>query len=151
MEFPLAKLSDRKKGFVIAFSEAFLAFIVGYLFGHYVLSFSFFDSLFLALAISITSSVLVIRILEDLGVIRDNTSILTLGVCVIEDIITISLLAILQSVASAGSFLILEIGASIGLFLAFIVGTLLIGSRTISKLINYVGKLNEPDVLIVVL
>jgi monovalent cation:H+ antiporter-2, CPA2 family len=58
-------------------------------------------------------------------------------------------LAILQSVASAGSFSILEIGASIGLVLAFIVGTLLIGSRTIFKLINYVGKLNEPDVLIV--
>jgi monovalent cation:H+ antiporter-2, CPA2 family len=147
--FLLQSLAIGKKAFVIALSEAFLAFIVGYLFGHYVLSFSFFDSLFLALAISITSSVLVMRILEDLGVIRYNTSILTLGVCVIEDIITISLLAILQSVASAGSFSILEIGASIGLVLAFIVGTLLIGSRTIFKLINYVGKLNEPDVLIV--
>jgi Kef-type K+ transport system membrane component KefB len=77
--FLLQSLAIGKKAFVIALSEAFLAFIVGYLFGHYVLSFSFFDSLFLALAISITSSVLVMRILEDLGVIRYNTSILTLG------------------------------------------------------------------------
>jgi len=89
------------------------------------------------------------RVLEDLGVIRDDTSLLILGVCIIEDIITISVLAILQSIASTGSFSLVKIGISIIIVLVFIIGTLLIGSRVIPRLINYVGRLNKPDVLIV--
>ena len=66
-----------------------------------------------------------------------------------EDIITISILAVLQSVASNGSFSMLKIGTSIGIVLVFIVGTLLIGSKIIPRLVNYVGRLNKPDVLVV--
>lgn len=58
MEFPIEKLRKiGKKAFVIALSEALVTFGVGYFFSHYVLNFAFYDSLFLALAISITSSV----------------------------------------------------------------------------------------------
>ena len=118
MEFPIEKLKKvGKKAFVIALSEALVTFGLGYFFSHYVLNFAFYDSLFIALAISITSSVLVMRALEELGVIREETSSLILGVCVIEDIITISILAVLQSVASTGSFSMLKIGTSIGIVL----------------------------------
>ena len=150
MEFPIEKLKKvGKKAFVIALSEALVTFGLGYFFSHYVLNFAFYDSLFVALAISITSSVLVMRALEELGVIREETSSLILGVCVIEDIITISILAVLQSVASNGSFSMLKIGTAIGIVLLFIVGTLLIGSKIIPRLVNYVGRLNKPDVLVV--
>jgi CPA2 family monovalent cation:H+ antiporter-2 len=150
MEFPIEKLKKiGKKAFIIALSEALATFAIGYLFSHYILSFSFYDSLFVSLAISITSSVLVMRVLEDLGVIREETSTLILGVCVIEDIITISFLAVLQSVASTNSFSMFKVGASIVVVLGFIIGALLIGSKTVPKIINYVGRLNKPDVLIV--
>jgi hypothetical protein len=43
-----------------------------------------FDSLFLALAISVTSSVLVIRVLEELNVIREEASLLILGVVLLK-------------------------------------------------------------------
>ena len=150
MEFPLEKLKKiGKKAFIIALSESMLTFVIGYIFSHYILNFGLYDSLFVALAVSITSSVLVMRVLEDLGVIRDDTSLLILGVCIIEDIIPISVLAILQSIASTGSFSLVKIGISIIIVLVFIIGTLLIGSRVIPRLINYVGRLNKPDVLIV--
>jgi monovalent cation:H+ antiporter-2, CPA2 family len=150
MEFPIEKLKKiGKKAFIIALSEALVTFAIGYLFSHHILSFSFYDSLFVSLAISITSSVLVMRVLEDLGVIREETSTLILGVCVIEDIITISFLAVLQSVASTNSFSMFKVGTSIVVVLGFIIGALLIGSKTVPKIINYVGRLNKPDVLIV--
>jgi monovalent cation:H+ antiporter-2, CPA2 family len=150
MEFPIEKLKKiGKKAFIIALSEALVTFAIGYLFSHYILSFSFYDSLFVSLAISITSSVLVMRVLEDLGVIREETSTLILGVCVIEDIITISFLAVLQSVASTNSFSMFKVGTSIVVVLGFIIGALLIGSKTVPKIIDYVGRLNKPDVLIV--
>jgi CPA2 family monovalent cation:H+ antiporter-2 len=73
MEFPLEKLRKiGRKAFVIAISEALGTFVAGYIVGYYALNFSFFDSLFLALAISVTSSVLVMRVLEELNVIREE-------------------------------------------------------------------------------
>ena len=81
--------------------------MAGYIVGYYALNFSFFDSLFLALAISVTdstkSSVLVMRVLEEPNVIREEASLLILGVCVIEDIIIISMSAILQSLGCTGN------------------------------------------------
>jgi monovalent cation:H+ antiporter-2, CPA2 family len=66
------------------------------------LGFNFYDSLFLALALSITSTVITIRMLEEVGLIRDKSSTLILGVLIVEDIIAISTLGILQSFAAMG-------------------------------------------------
>jgi CPA2 family monovalent cation:H+ antiporter-2 len=63
------------------------------------LGFSFCDSMFLSLALSITSTVVTVRVLEELGLIYDKSSLLLLGISIIEDILAISILAILQSVA----------------------------------------------------
>jgi CPA2 family monovalent cation:H+ antiporter-2 len=152
MEFPIAKLRKiGKKAFIIAASEAFGTFVIGFMVGHSVLQYQLFDSLFLALAISVTSTVIVMRILEELNMIQDEATTLILGVAVIEDIIIISMLAILQSVASSplGDVSILEIATSIGLVLAFIGGVLFLGSKVVPRFINYVGSTNQHDILVV--
>jgi CPA2 family monovalent cation:H+ antiporter-2 len=152
MEFPIEKLRKiGRKAFLIALSEALGTFSIGLLVGLYVLNFSFFDSLFLALAISVTSTVIVMRVLEELGMIKDESSILILGVAIIEDIIVISMLAILQSVGSTGGLSFADVGISVGITLAFIVGVLVIGSKTVPKLVDRVSKTNQHDVLVVVI
>jgi CPA2 family monovalent cation:H+ antiporter-2 len=83
--------------------------------GQYALGFSFFDSLFVALTISVTSTVIVMRVLEELDMIREEASVLILSVAVIEDIIVISMLAILQSVGSTGGLSFADIGISVGI------------------------------------
>ena len=130
MEFPIEKLRKiGRKAFVIAMSEALGTFSIGYFVGQIALNFSFFDSLFVALAISVTSTVIVMRVLEELDMIKEEASVLILGVAIIEDIIVISVLAILQSVASTGSLSFVDVGISIGITIAFIAGVLVIGSR----------------------
>ena len=152
MEFPIEKLRKiGRKAFLIALSEALGTFSIGLLVGLYVLNFSFFDSLFLALAISVTSTVIVMRVLEELGMIKDESSILSLGVAIIEDIIVISMLAILQSVGSTGGLSFADVGISVGITLAFIVGVLVVGSKTVPKLVDRVSKTNQHDVLVVVI
>jgi monovalent cation:H+ antiporter-2, CPA2 family len=152
MEFPIEKLRKiGKKAFLIALSEALGTFSIGLFVGLYVLNFSFFDSLFLALAISVTSTVIVMRVLEELGMIKDESSILILGVAIIEDIIVISMLAILQSVGSTGGLSFADVGISVGITLAFIVGVLVVGSKTVPKLVDRVSKTNQHDVLVVVI
>jgi monovalent cation:H+ antiporter-2, CPA2 family len=149
MEFPIEKLRKiGKKAFIIAISEALGTFSAGYLVGQIALNFSFFDSLFLALAISVTSTVIVMRVLEELNMIREEASYLILSVAVIEDIIVISMLAILQSIGSTGGLSFLDIGFSIGITIAFIVGVLVIGSKTVPKLVDYVSRTNQYDVLV---
>jgi K+:H+ antiporter len=150
MEFPIEKLrSIGRMALVIALSEAIGTFVSGILIAQYFLHYSLYNSLFLGLAISVTSTVIVMRILEELDMIKEEASQLILGVAVIEDIVVISMLAILQSVASTGQLSISELGLSIGTVLAFIAGVIILGSKTIPRFVNYVGRTNQHDLLIV--
>ena len=150
MEFPIEKLRNiGKKASIIAIAEALGTFAIGFVVAQ-SLQYSVYNSLFLALAISVTSTVIVMRILEELDMIKEEASTIILGVAVIEDIIIISMLAILQSVSSTGHVSFFpNLAISVGTVLAFIAGVLIIGSKTIPKFVNYVGKTNQHDLLIV--
>lgn len=151
MEFPIEKLRKvGRKAFIIALSEALGTFSIGFIVGRYALSFPFYDSLFLALAVSVTSTVIVMRVLEELGMIKEESSVLILSVAIIEDIIVISMLAILQSTSSTGGLSFADIGISVGITLAFIVGVLVIGSKTVPRMVDYVSRTNQHDVLVVI-
>lgn len=151
-EFPIEKLRKiGRKAFLIALSEASGTFVAGYVVGQSVLGFPFFDSLFLALAISVTSTVIVMRVLEELGMIKEESSVLILGVAIIEDIIVISMLAILQSVGSIGGLSFADVGISVAITLAFIAGVLGVGSKIVPRLVDYVSRTNQHDVLVVVI
>lgn len=149
MEFPIEKLRKiGKRAFVIATSEAFGTFAIGFVVTQ-SLNYSLSNSLFLALAISVTSTVIVMRMLEELGMVKEEASYVILGVAVIEDIIVISMLAILQSVSTSGHVIGTELAITIGTVIVFIAGVLFVGSKTIPKFINFVGRTNQHDVLVV--
>lgn len=149
LEYPIAKLrSVGRKALVIAFSEAFGTFGLGFAVGQ-IIRMTLFDSLFIALAISVTSTVVLSRVLQEFGIAKTDVSTLLLGVTVIEDIIIVSTLAVLQSVASGGTLTIDEVAISVGMVLAFIAGALFIGSKTIPKFVDLVSKTNQVDVLVV--
>jgi CPA2 family monovalent cation:H+ antiporter-2 len=150
MEFPIEKLrSIGRRALVIALTEALGTFVSGIVIAQQFLHYSLYNSLFLGLAISVTSTVIVMKILEELDMIKEEASQLILGVAVIEDIVVISMLAILQSASSTGHLSIIELGLSIGTVLAFIAGVIIIGSKTIPRFVNYVGRTNQHDLLIV--
>lgn len=149
LEYPVAKLrSVGRKALVIAMAEAFGTLALGFVVGQ-AMGLQMFDSLFLALSISVTSTVIVMRVLQELGMLKEEASVLLLGVAVIEDIIIISTLAVLQSVASTGSLSLQEIAISVGLVLAFIGGALFIGSKTVPRFVDLVEKTNHHDVVLV--
>jgi CPA2 family monovalent cation:H+ antiporter-2 len=102
---------------------------------------------------SITSTVVTIKILEELNVVRDRSSVLILGILIIEDIIAVSALAILQSTASAGSdqVSVIQISLSIGVVLAFIGSILILGSKFIPGALDKVGKTNDYALLLIVI
>lgn len=148
MEFPIEKLKNiGKKATFIAVAEASGTFMVGFAVTQ-ALGFAFFDSLFVSLAISVTSTVIIMKVLEELDMIKDEATYLIVGIAVIEDIIIISLLAVLQSVASTGDLAINEIVISIVMVISFIVAVIFVGSKIIPKCVNIVGKTNHNELLI---
>ncbi|MGZ5470065.1 MAG: cation:proton antiporter domain-containing protein [Nitrososphaeraceae archaeon] len=151
MEFPIEKLRRiGKKALTIALSEAFGTFAIGFSVSFFLLHFSLFDSAFAALAISVTSTVIIMKVLEELDIIKEEASYIILGVAIMEDIIIISMLAVLQSVSTSGDLSIVDILISISITIVFIFGVLLLGSKIIPKLINFIGKFHQHEVLLLV-
>ena len=109
--------------------------------------------MFLGLALSITSTVVTIRVLEELGMIKDESSTLILGISIVEDIVAITALGVLQSIAvnPAGEVSILKIMISIGIVGAFIGSILILGSKFIPNIIDKIGKNNDYALLLIVI
>lgn len=151
-EFPIAKLrSIGRVSLVVALSEALGTLMIVF-FTAQTLGFSFFDSLFLALALSITSTVVTVRVFEELNLIKDRSSLLVLGITIVEDILAITILAVLQSVAAAGeNFSIVGITISISIVAAFIGSILIVGSRFMPKIIDKASKTNDYALLLIVI
>ena len=149
MEFPIQKLRRiGRKAIIIATSEALGTLAIGF-FTAQALGLGFYDSLFIALAISVTSTVIVMRVLGELNMMKDEAATLILGTAIIEDILVISLLAIFQSAGVSGDISVNEVITSIAITMGFIAGVLLVGSKIVPKLIDVVARTNQHDVLIV--
>src|SRR5919198_21057 len=152
-EFPIAKLrSVGRISVIVALSESITTLLIVFFVAHALLSFSFFDSLFLALAMSITSTVVTIRVLEELDMIKDKSTVLILGISIVEDIIAITALGIFQSVATnGGQVSIVQVSISIGIVAAFIGSILVLGSKYVPKIIDKIAKTDDYALILIVI
>ncbi len=149
-EFPMAKLRSVGKISIVTALAEVLGTLLLVFFIAQSLGFHFYDSLFLALALSITSTVITIRILEDVGLIRDKSSTLILGMLIVEDIIAISALGILQSfVAIGGNMSVMNIAIVLGIVGGFVGSVIIIGSKFVPRIIDRAGKTNDYALLLI--
>jgi len=109
---------------------------------------NFMDSLFLGAALSITSTAVIVKILEDSGKIKKESSILVLGVLIVEDIIAVILIATLESVALVGNVSYDNIIVVVIVAGALIGGTLTIGTKIIPRLIDRVAATEHKEILL---
>lgn len=109
---------------------------------------------------SITSTVVTVRILEELGMLQDTSSTLLLGISIVEDTIAISALAVIQSIAadtlSTGNEVtnlgtILQLLISIGVVTAFIGGIIILGSRYLPNVVDKIGKTHDYALILLVI
>jgi CPA2 family monovalent cation:H+ antiporter-2 len=155
IEFPIAKLKQIGKiSMMVGLTDSIGTLIITF-FVAQRLGFTIFDSMFLGLAMSITSTVVTIKILEELGKIKERTSMLILGILIVEDIVAVSALAILQSIAVAATnteeIAIFPISISIAIAVVFIGSILILGSKFLPNLIDKVGKTNDYALLLIVI
>jgi len=148
IEFPFAKIRSIGKvavgvGTLGLFLTLILVFYVCTMIG-----LEFMDSLFLAAALSISSTAVIVKVLEETGKIKKESSILVLGILIVEDVIAVILIASLESIALVGNVSIEGIFAVVIVATVLIVGTFTIGRRIIPKLIDKVAVAENREILL---
>ena len=148
IEFPFAKIRSIGKvavgvGTLGLFLTLILVFYVCTMIG-----LGFMDSLFLAAALSISSTAVIVKVLEEAGKIKRESSILVLGILIVEDVIAVILIASLESIALVGNVSIEGIVAVVVVSIILIVGTFTVGIRTIPKLVDKVASAQNREILL---
>jgi len=148
IEFPFAKIrSIGKVAILVGTLGLFLTLIVVF-YASTLLGLGFMDALFISAALSISSTAIIVKVLEEAGKIKKESSILVLGILIVEDVIAVILIASLESIALAGTVSIEGAIAVVVVASVLIVGTFTIGIRTVPKLIDKVASAENREILL---
>ena len=148
IEFPFNKIRSIGKvaigvGTIGLFTTLIAVFFVANSFGM-----NFMDSLFIAAALSISSTAIIVKILEDAGKIKKESSILVLGILIVEDVIAVILISTLQSIALVGTISIESVLVVVMVAAGLIIGTFTVGRKVIPPLIDKVAAAENREILL---
>lgn len=109
---------------------------------------NFYDAMFLAAALSISSTAIIVKVLEDMGRMEATSSLLMIGVLVIEDIVAVVIISAMHSGVVSGSFEFTQILVTIGQIGLFIGGTIAVGVLVMPKLFSLISRLERYEITI---
>ena len=148
IEFPFAKIRSIGKVAVGAGTLGLFATLGVVFMAASALGLNFMDSLFIAAALSISSTAVIVKILQDSGKIKKESSILVLGILIVEDVIAVILIASLESVALVGTVSIENVVLVVAVASGLIIGTFTIGRKAIPPLIDKVASAENREILL---
>lgn len=149
LEFNLRKL--RKVGasaFIAALLEILLMAWVGFEVGQFF-GWGRMDSIFLGAILSISSTTIIIKALNELGKTRESFAQLIFGILIIEDILGIAMIALLSGIALTGTLSAAALASTLGRLGVFLAGGLVLGLLTVPRFIGYVAKFKSNEVLLI--
>jgi len=148
IEFPFAKIRSIGRVAMGAGTLGLFATLGVVFLAANALGLNFMDSLFIAAALSISSTAIIIKILQDSGKIKKESSILVLGILIVEDVIAVILIASLESVALVGTVSIESVVLVAVVAGGLIIGTFTIGRKVIPPLIDKVASAENREILL---
>ncbi len=148
IEFPYAKIKSIGRVAVGVGTIGLFSTLGALFYTATALGLNFMDALFIAAALSISSTAIIVKIFEDMGRIKKESSILVLGILIVEDVIAVILISSLQSVALVGSVSIESVLVVVLVALGLIVGTFTVGARIIPPLIDRVAASEHREILL---
>lgn len=115
--------SIRKTGklsLVIGLGQVLFTAAGGFLIGYYALGFSFLPALYIAIALTFSSTVIIIKLLSDKGSLTSLHGRAAIGLLLVQDLVVILILISLNAIEMGGEIsatnLIQTVGVGIGLF-----------------------------------
>ncbi|MFC1919445.1 cation:proton antiporter [Chloroflexota bacterium] len=150
LEFSWSKI--RQVGFHALVAGAFeiaLMFVLGYSIGK-GLGWTLLDSAFLGAALSISSSVIIVKLLRDSGRTHLMSSRIIVGILVVEDFAAVTFLALLSGVSTSGNFDLASAGILVVKLVLFAVGSLALGGWLVPRIIDMAYRLRSKEMLLLV-
>jgi CPA2 family monovalent cation:H+ antiporter-2 len=148
IEFPYAKIKSIGK-MAIGVGTIGLFMTLGVIFyAASLLGLNSMDSLFIAAALSISSTAVIVKILEEMGRIKRESTIFILGILIVEDVIAVILISSLQSIALVGTVSIESVLIVVVVAIGMIAGTFTLGIRIIPPLIDRVSASEHHEILL---
>lgn len=129
----------------IIFGMIFLGFTVGSSFG-----WSKMDALFLGGMISMSSTTIIYKAFEDLGIAKKQFAGLVMSILILEDILAVVLMVVLSTVAVSNNFEGKELVASVAKLVFFLILWIIVGIYLIPLLLRRAKKLMNDETLLVV-
>lgn len=133
LEADLKKL--KKVGFsalAVASAGALASFVIGFIISYYVFNFPFITSLFIGGTLSATSIGITVRVLEDLGKMKEPFAQIVLGAAVLDDIFGVIVLATLFEFSKTQ-----EVNLNATILLIIYIGTFFLFAPLIGKIFAY--------------
>lgn len=149
LEFSLRKLSRvGATALVAAVAEIVLMVWVGYEIGRFF-DWSAMDSLFLGAILAISSTTIIIKALDDLGMKRERFAQLIFGILIVEDILAVGMIALLSGIAISGSVDAEQAFATVGKLTVFMIVALVAGILIVPRVLAYVAKFQSNEMLLI--
>jgi CPA2 family monovalent cation:H+ antiporter-2 len=149
LEFSLRKLGRvGATAFVAAAFEIVMMIWVGYEIGRFF-GWSRMDSVFLGAMLAISSTTIIIKALDELGMKRERFAQLIFGILIVEDILAIGMIALLSGIAISGSVNTGEVLSTVVRLSLFMVVALVIGILVVPRLLAYVAGFGSNEMLLI--
>ncbi|HEX7844628.1 MAG TPA: cation:proton antiporter [Chitinophagaceae bacterium] len=150
LEFSFKKLAQvGGSASVSAFIEAIGMLALGYGTGK-LLNWSTMDSIFLGAALAVSSTTIIIKAVEELGLKKKKFATLVFGILIVEDLITIALLVLLTTLSMTQQFDGGEMLLSLVKLLFFLILWFVTGIFFIPSLLKRVKPLMNEETLLIV-
>ncbi len=133
---------------ITAIVEVVFMLILGYLIGQ-LMGWSSMDSIFLGGILSISSTTIIIRAFEELGIKGQQFAGLVFGILVVEDLVAIVLLVLLSTLAVSQQFAGGEMLTSVIKLVFFLIAWFVTGIFFIPTLLRKTKKLMNEETLLV--
>ena len=149
LEFSLHKMAEvGVPGFLSAGIQALGMGIVGFFLG-ILLGWGTMNSVFLGVMLAMSSTMITMKSIEDMGFKEEKFSDLAMGTLVIEDIIAIFAMVILSTIAVSQSISGLALAERLGILLLYLALWLILGIYLVPTLMKkLVGLMNDEVLLI---
>ncbi len=149
LEFSLRKLRAVGATAVIgALAEIIVMVWVGYEIGRYF-GWKTMDSIFLGAMLSISSTTIIVKTLEELNMKRERFAHLVFGILIVEDILAIGIIALLSGMAVTGTVSTWDATATLAKLTLFMVVALVVGILLVPKLLHYVASFKHDEMLLI--
>ncbi len=149
LEFSLRKLASVGLTAVVAAVVEIAAMLfIGYWIGQYF-GWGRMDSIFLGAILSISSTTIIVKALDELKLKNERFAQLIFGILIVEDILAIAMIALLSAIATTGQVDAPAVFTTLGKLSLFMVVALVLGILIVPRLLAYVASFESSEMLLI--